>query len=217
MLTGECVQRLVKDLSSRDVNVKGQARDGLYRLMSASHRLKSLVKRLSYNAACMDKDDVNAEFWKGVIVGMDHVKSDIGDPVAHLVQRGVWQVKSIIRSELAKKVTQQCQSCRSFNIKYNYKRICASCGGNVENVYRSQPMEDEDVADYVKDVASMSVDDLKTSVNPKFGRLIESIYEGCTKCAHNESPLSYAAKSLGVSKQRVSFLMRQMRKQLSHS
>lgn len=158
---------------------------------------------------------MNAEFWRGVLIGMKTVKADIGDPIAHLIQHGVWQVKSVIRHELAKRVTQSCATCCKLNTKYSYKRLCETCGGNVENVYRIQPMENEDMAEYVRDIASTSVEELKSKADAKFHRLIEAIYDGCEVCEEPESPMSYAANKLGVSKQRVSFLVGQMRKRLS--
>lgn len=211
MIAGERVSRLVREVAQG----KDQSRTDLYQLLSNSPQIRAVIRRLSYNTACIDKDDIDAEFWAGVVRGMDTVNPKIGDPIAHLIQHGVWQVKSIVRTEITKRIYQFCSVCCDMNKKYSYSRICDKCGGNVENMYRIQPLENEDLTEYIRDIGSITVDEIKGKTDKKFHALIDAIYDGCKNCDESKSPLIYAASKMGVSKQRVSFLLNQMRRRLT--
>ncbi len=213
MIAGERVSRLVREVAQG----KNQSKSDLYCLMSNSPQTRAIIRKLSYNTACIDKDDIEAEFWLGVVKGMESVNPLIGDPIAHLIQHGVWQVKSIIRTEITKRIYQFCQKCCDVNKKYSYSRICDKCGDSVENMYRIQPIENEDMTEYVRDIGSISVDEIRSKTDKKFHALIDAIYEGCKKYDGSQSPIMHAAGKLGVSKQRISFLLNQMRERLTHN
>lgn len=150
----------------------------------------------------LEREDVEAEFWRGVLVGLASVRMDMGDPIAHLVQRGVWQVKSVIREEIGRKVVQSCSACGRTNGKYDYRRLCAFCGAKCENVYR---MEADDSLDetqsYVEDIASLTLSDVRNRLNPKQNQVLEALLGALYE--EPESPMSAAARTLNMSRQRL--------------
>lgn len=179
-----------------------EARDKIVRHLMADPRTRGAVYNLRKRSPSLEGDDVDAVFWLGVLVGLDHVKHDIGDPMAYLVQRGVWQVKSAVREELSRKVVQQCSSCGHFNGKYDYNRRCFRCGEATENVFR---LETEDIMDesrsYLDSVASVTVDMVKAHLSEGQVRVLEALLDAHYQAP--ESPVNGAAKTLGISRQRV--------------
>jgi hypothetical protein len=57
--------------------------------------VQGVIHNLSKTASFLDKQDIEGEFWHGVLKALPKVKN-IGNPIAHLIQMGVWQVKSAI-------------------------------------------------------------------------------------------------------------------------
>lgn len=178
------------------------ARGKIIKQLMADPRTRGAVYNLRKRSPALDGDDVDAVFWLGVLVGLDHVKHDIGDPMAYLVQRGVWQVKSAVREELGRKVVQHCSHCGQINGRYVYSRQCTKCGSAVENVSRLEPEDsmDEQIS-YLESVASITIDMLKSHLSDHQTKIIEVLLD-----AHYttpESPIVGAAKKLGISRQRM--------------
>lgn len=171
-----------------------------------------ILRKLGYNAACMEKDDVEAEFWRGVVMGLRSVRTDWGDAVAYLIQRGVWQVKSTIRAEITRRILQSCNECNHVNGTYSYDRRCEECGANVENTYRAVELTDVFQDEYTSSIARMHVESLRTVLSPHRHRVFDAVYEACV--FGEEHPVSAAARKLGISKQRISLVLSKIRKEL---
>lgn len=178
------------------------AREKIIRQLMADPRTRGAVYNLRKRGGCLEAEDVEAEFWRGVLIGLDFVRHDIGDPMAHLVQRGVWQVKSAVREEIGRRVVQHCSTCGKLNGKYNYARVCSTCGGAVENVQRMEPDDDLDERQpYLESIANVTLDVVRMRLSDGQRRVFEALLS-----AHYddpESPVVGAARTLGISRQRM--------------
>ena len=161
-----------------------------------------ILRSLCFKDSVLERDDVQAEFWRGVLVGMDKVKHNIGDPVSHLIQRGVWQVKSVVKSEISRQIVQYCSHCCAMNDSYSYRRACNKCGGSVENMGRLVELEDYAAShEYVHNIGTVMMIKVVGALSETQKIVLERIVQLCVDGSHD--PAVDAARSLGISRQRV--------------
>lgn len=200
------MQELLNNVRRGDLDSRNQ----LYRILESDQRVQRTVRSLSYEASCVESDDVHAEFWRGVLLGMDIVRHDLGDPVLHLIKRGVWQVKSVVRRELRLKIVQICIACSHINDSYSYRRTCSRCGMSVENLARCVDVADHDFNDeYLSDVASVTAVQVTGKVSPRQRAILDAILACCVSGSTN--PQADAARILGISRQRVDQHVKKLR------
>lgn len=191
----------IRQLLTEALQGKQESREKLFVVLRRDGRARGAIRNLSRNAACMEVADVESEFWRGVLLGLGVVREDIGDPVAHLIQRGVWQVKTAMREELSRKIVQKCIMCGKINGSYDYGRRCKACGGSVENLYRLEPYEQlEDTRSYLDSVASVWVTEIKHLLHGRQREVFESLLDALHE--NPETPVASAAKATGMSRQR---------------
>lgn len=178
------------------------SKNELFLALGADGRAKGAMRNLYRGAACLEFGDIEAEFWRGVLLGLALVKRDIGDPIAHLIQRGVWQVKTAMREELSKKVLQRCLDCGRTNGKYSKGRKCSKCGNDTENVYRLEPYDHaQDGRSYLDSVAWVQTLDIRNRLQARQQAVFDALLRAFKE--DPESPVSAAAKALGISRQRL--------------
>ncbi len=178
------------------------ARNQLFRSLNLDKRVRRTIQSLTYDKSVLEPDDVKAEFWRGVLKGVAVVRYDIGDPVLHLIKRGVWQVKSVVRTELNKRVVQYCTRCGRFNGVYSFKRVCIKCGAIVEN--QSRHSDIDDLHNSLEDVDSNLHNQcirVTKKVSPAQQRILELLVQACIDGSNH--PQSDISRILGVSRVRV--------------
>lgn len=78
---------------------KRQEQGALSKLvMFIDQRYSYLVTRLYSADPVLSREDIHSYFLEGVIGGIPKVSMEIGDPLFHLAQRGVWKAKSAVDS-----------------------------------------------------------------------------------------------------------------------
>lgn len=166
---------------------------------------KQFLKRVSglysFDAAVC-RDDINAEFMRGIYAHLDKV-DDRGDPLYHLGQRGVWAAMSLCRA--AQRMKE--------NVLIVSGHYMESLDATPDMVH--VPCAKEDFTEILvrRDEAHSRVVSLvaNTSITGTPRRLIELILAGEV----DPTELGFvkeAAGKLGVSAQRVSQCMQQIRK-----
>ncbi len=191
-----------------------EAKEVLFRSLMKDGRAKAAMRGSYRGAACMEFGDIQGEFWLGVLAGLSKVREDVGDPVAHLVQRGVWQVKTAMREELERKIVQQCIICREQNRRYSYDRKCERCGETCENVYRLVMEEESDAKSYLDSIADSSLAIVRASLPANQVRVLNALL--VAHHTHPESPIVRAAELLGVSRQRIHQLIQRIQDAVRH-
>lgn len=192
------MKQLIQDVKEGNL----EARHQLYRILERDKRAKAAIHRLSYEHSVLDRDDVRGEFWRGVALGMEVVKHDIGDPVLHLIQRGVWQVMSVVKHELRSRVMQSCLACGRNNSEYSYSRTCNVCTGPVENTGRYMDIADHDFAvEYLDNVSKVTSVSVTGPISTQQKRILEVLIQCCLQ--GSQHPASDASRILGICRERV--------------
>lgn len=171
--------------------------------------IQGVIHNLSKTASFLDKQDIEGEFWHGVLKALPKVKN-IGNPIAHLIQMGVWQVKSAIREELNRNIVQECLLCGGQNTKYSYNRKCKKCDESVENIYRNTPHdESSDARMYLDSISKIEVESIRIFLNKNEIRVLDALLVSCNE--NPESPIIYASKLLNISRQRIHQMIKKIR------
>lgn len=191
------MRELLESAKSGDRRAQSQ----LFRVLMSDVRVGRAIRSLTYEKSVLEKDDVKAEFWVGVLRGIPVVNHDMGDPVLHLIQRGVWQVKSVVRVELGKRIVQTCMACHKLNSTYNFERKCNSCSGPVENVGRHEGLGELDFPDRRTQTDRRTHVCVNKALSPTQERVLELLLQACLD--HSEHPQADIARVMGVSRQRI--------------
>lgn len=192
----------MRDLLQKVTEGDDIARNLLCQNLMADKRVGKTINALTYRNSVVEADDVKGEFWRGVAMGFSTIRHDIGDPILHLIQRGIWQVKSTVRQELQKRIIQLCGECGRFNKKYAFTRRCTHCNGSVENVHRETSFQGVDIADiYLDRISTLSSVGVTGRISQAQRRIIRNLVEQINEGVR--FPALATAKALGISKQRV--------------
>lgn len=195
---GQYMRELLEDVRKGDLSARNQ----LFRMLQQDQRVNRTIRSLIFERAVVEPEDIKSEFWRGVLQGMACVRHDVGDPVLHLVQRGVWQVKSIVKSEIGKRIVQTCTRCGRINVKYSYSRICKVCKAPTQNDTRHSDITDHDsAAEYVDSIAHHTTVNLTRTVTPSQYRVLELLIQACIDGSNR--PQVDVARILGISRMRV--------------
>lgn len=192
----------------------GQAREELFARLRRDGRTKTALRGMWRGAACMDFEDIEGEFWLGVLASLPKVQAGIGDPVSHLIQRGIWQVKSAMREELNRKVVQECTACGKSNGTYAYDRRCQRCGQDCENTYRLVPEDALDSHSYLDSVADVTIAVMRRGLAVNQLRVLDALLSAYY--THPEAPIAQVAVLLKVSRQRVHQLIEKLKDALRY-
>lgn len=185
----------------------------LFQILQTDKRVIRTVRSLSYDKSVLDKEDAKAEFWRGVLQGVAVVRHDMGDPVLHLVQRGIWQVKSIVKHELNKNIVQYCERCRRINSQYSFIRVCEKCTSSVENISRAEDCDvDVPAMQYIDRIASVTNVEVKGILSPNQLHILELLIQACLD--DSDHPQADIARALGISRERVRQQMEKIRPML---
>lgn len=178
------------------------ARNQLYQHLNADPRIKRTIRSLSYNKSIIEPEDIRAEFWLGVMKGLGIVKNECGDPIMHLIKRGVWQVQSIVRKELRAKIMQVCIKCGNTNKNYSYKRKCEYCSNDVTHESRYEDIGLHDFSiDYLSSIGSNTTIMLASKISPNQLHILELLIQACLDGA--EHPIVEVARIVNISRERV--------------
>jgi len=83
------------------VQVIERAREGDHRAREQIHELlRDRVARTAghyANLTGMDRDDLQQEMWLGLLIGLQQVNVNIGDPLYYLFLRGKWRLLEAVR------------------------------------------------------------------------------------------------------------------------
>lgn len=176
--------------------------------------IKGVLYNLSKTSSFLDKDDIEGEFWYGVLKALPKVKN-IGNPIAHLIQMGVWQVKSAIREELNRNIIQECLICGKHNTKYSYDRRCKNCNESVENIYRNMPHDElSDARIYLDSISKIEIDSMRIFLNKNEAKIVDALLLSCSE--NPESPIIHASKILKISRQRIHQMIQKIRNKLAY-
>lgn len=173
-----------------------------------SKQVKATIYKMSYKFSVLDKEDVQGEFYRGMLMGLQDVNPNIGDPVQYLIKRGVWQVKTQIRKELGDRIIQNCTVCNQTNARYAYSRTCERCHESVENTSKYEDISPIDVGGQEKSQETIS---LKVSkpLSTHQQRILELLVQACLDGI--EHPQVEVARILGVSRARVNQHLQKIR------
>lgn len=198
---------IVELLNQKSEKVNNKQR--LLYQMYNDNGIKCVLFKLGKTASFLDKSDIEGEFWHGVLKALPKVKN-IGNPVAHLIQMGVWQVKSAIREELNRNIVQECLNCGNHNSKYSYNRTCKICFESVENIYRNKPHDEiSDARVYLDSIAGIEIDSVRLFLNKNEIRVLDALLISCSE--NPESPIIHASKLLNISRQRIHQMIKKIR------
>ena len=122
-------QRDIVDIIEKAKRGDGAAKNQLVKLIQDNGYVHS-ISRYLYTNRLLEPDDVQSEFWMGVILALPKVNTAIGDPLYYLTWRGVNRVKSQLRKKIGKGVQAQCNECgwvgRLYRKDNSYE--CRKCG-----------------------------------------------------------------------------------------
>lgn len=97
----------------------------LMRLLESPRYHQAKHSAVRYNCP-LEKDDIVAEFHRGVLEASQYVKMDVGDPMEYLISRGLLWVKRCVRKELTNKYLEECMVCGK--MRPYRQEGCARCG-----------------------------------------------------------------------------------------
>jgi len=145
---------------------------------------------------------------------MDAVRHDLGDPIMHLIQRGVWQVKSVVKAELNRRIAQHCSQCGRINGRYNFSHLCKKCKAPVENVSRNVDIGDRDfIREELCGESDSTVVIVSRNLTSAQRRILELLIQSMVD--GSDHPQSSISRILGISKQRVSQQIEKMKPYLT--
>ena len=125
----EKVRGIVKLAQSGNENAKNE----LVKLLRDNRYMMTLSRYLHLNRL-LEPEDVESEFWVGVIIALPICNPDIGDPLHFLKYRGICHVKKTLRSRIRKGVVMSCKECG--NISSTYKTsIIITEGGETRKIW----------------------------------------------------------------------------------
>ena len=191
------MRELLRDVRQGDLGARSQ----LYQSLKQDNRVNRTIRSLTYKHSCIESDDIKAEFWHGVIKGMNVIRSDIGDPILHLIKRGIWQVKSVVRQELNKKIVQYCSNCGGINGSYSFAKICQKCGNHVDNMGRYIAIDEHDFQKEDHEFYKVTIIHVTKSITKSQQSVLEIIVQCCVDGV--EHPRTQCSRILGISKERV--------------
>lgn len=94
------------------------------------------LNRYLHRNRLLDPEDIQSEFWIGVIQSIPKVSNDIGNPLQFLTFKGLCNVKSVMRIVIKRKVFYTCYSCGSIGNIQHHDRKCPKCQS--ENIHTLQ-------------------------------------------------------------------------------
>lgn len=103
-----------------------EAKDELVQMM-IDNKCMRRVNRYLYRNRLLKRDDVEQEFWLGVVQAMATVRPEIGDPLQFLTWRGIMQIRNAMRTAIARGVSYQCRNC-GYEGRYMKRTMDMECG-----------------------------------------------------------------------------------------
>jgi hypothetical protein len=67
-------------------------------VMFLDERYGWMLAKLYSGDPMLSREDIHSEFLEGIIGGIPKVKMEVGDPLFHLAQRGLWKAKAAVES-----------------------------------------------------------------------------------------------------------------------
>lgn len=196
--------------------------------ISDHHMDRSLRKYIDKaTVGAMDADDLRQTFLIGCSEAIATADSDIGDPLAFILQKGKWKVIDALRGAYRRDLRQTCDQCGNETIIYERGGvpICRKCGAEgYQYIERYSRIEGDDAALLTATNGQISVQDIviaKTLVEA-FRDTLEGrkkdVFDLLINGYDRESCQNYTkeiGEVLGVSTANVGKRMRQIRESWS--
>jgi len=203
------------------------AQEDLIVLIRDKYMMRRVSRYINKNRQ-VDNEDIKQEFLIGVGSAIQTAKMDIGDPIEHIIAKGIYSVRSYFRSMIVKGTIQVCDDCGN---KSRVNRIapgvyqCKKCGSlhvtvseiNDHNETLFDTMKEESFEEDL--IAELRVSDFKSTLTP--GTNVHTLYELLIeKCIDRDNPLvknyiSEIAKEMGgTSNQNVVQCLKKLKKRL---
>lgn len=125
------------------------AKNALVKLMMDNGYMKQLNRYL-YRNRLLNPNDVQSDFWIGVIKSLPRVKPNIGDPLQYLTWKGLCNVRSSLRSTIQRNVFYICNTCGRTGKVQHHSRKCPQCNSididtmqyeiNIQEQYMTEPV-----------------------------------------------------------------------------
>jgi hypothetical protein len=169
----------------------------LFTQLRHDRRTKNAIRGLIKRCYLLDPDDIEAEFWVGVIKGLEAVDIKIGDPLLYLIKYGMWNVRSAMRKELNKNIIQRCNHCGHQDNQYIYSKLCIICNTNMHSEIRYSSIDGLEIP-IDEDKKEESLIHLKVQLTPQQIKALNALIRACN--AGSTQPLTDAANELGISR-----------------
>lgn len=137
MMTTDDYRNLIAVVQGDDDIAAGIATTDIIIDIIENHMDKHLWKYYSKNTTGgIDKEDIRQIFLIGVSMAIESARTDIGDPLLYLIQKGKWAVVDELRRGYRKAIRQYCHKCSKETRVFEKAgiAICPTCGG--EDVIR---------------------------------------------------------------------------------
>ncbi|WP_199615044.1 hypothetical protein [Paenibacillus alkalitolerans] len=133
-------QRLIELAQRKGPEGKAAANELLY-YIAEEHRDRKLQRYFAPGMSYADRDDIRQVFLIGCYQAILEARLDIGDPMAFILNKGLWAVADAIRREGKKELQQECSNCQTVSrpnrVRGQY--VCRRCGSQAGLLRRVIP------------------------------------------------------------------------------
>ncbi|KIL38007.1 hypothetical protein SD70_29360 [Gordoniibacillus kamchatkensis] len=104
------------------------ANDLLYHI-AHEYRERKLHKFFAPGMPYADRDDIRQAFLIGCYAGIMKARLNIGDPLAFILNKGLWAVADVIRRDGQKELQQECSGCHATSKpnRVHGRYVCRRC------------------------------------------------------------------------------------------
>ena len=222
----QAIANLIEQAKQGDAFAKNQ----IVRLMQENHYIKIISKYLYINRL-LESEEVQGEFWLGVVLAMPKVKPDIGDPLFYLAWSGLNRVKKQLRLKIGKGVHVTCLDCDWSGRLYrkNKEYVCRNCGSinlethqyeiNLSTIEREETKDKQPITDVLLSTRPTQrdldfkdeIEQFKTKLTPQELRVFILITEKEIDRDHEQNYLQTIANILEISAQCVNHYLGRIR------